>query len=874
MGHGRDTKGDRERRHHVVQERLRTHLAVTSALAEAQTLAEAAPRLLEVVCRGLDWEMGALWRVDSDEQVIRCVDLWHMPGTPLIGFSLATRHAAFAQGEGLPGKVWQDGIPLWVPDIGAHPGQQRGAQAAREDIHAALALPVTAYGEVTGVMEFFSSRVREPDEELMALLTGIGSLVGQFIRHRDAERDVRASEARKSAIVNAAFECIIGLDAHGRVTEFNPAAELTFARPREEAMGLSVTDLLVVDRLDEPHRADIDALLAGQLPRLLGLPTEAIGRRSDGREFPVELAITQIDLPGPPSFTVYLRDVTASRAAQAAMRHLAAIVETTNDAILSKTLGGTILTWNRGAELLYGYAAEEAVGRAAGMLATEEGVDEIADVLSRVGRGQQIDQFETVHVRKDGSTVDVSLTVSPIVDDSGQIVAVSAIARDITEQMRAQAQIEHLAYHDQLTGLPNRSMFHEHLALALARADRHHFGVAVLFIDLDNFKLINDSFGHEAGDALLRDFGARLKSVTRATDIVARQGGDEFLVLVPDLELDGGETIVPRALEVVSAIENKVRSVLETPFLVADTDVHVGLSIGVSIYPIDATDRDELLRNADTAMYIGKGLIENEAAAIEPGKARGRLAMMGDLRRAVERDEFELHFQPIVELESRRLVGAETLVRWRDSEGRLVLPEQFVPLAERSGLIEPMTRRVIEGACRQAREWSDQGADLVVSFNLPPGLWGPSIVEMLLDATGRAGVDPSRMMIEVTESTVMVQPARAAHTLSLLRAHGVQMAIDDFGKGHSSLERLRQLPVSTLKIDRSFVADLPHDRGAAAIVVAIIQLAHSLDLQPLAEGIETQEQLDFLLEHGCDLGQGYLLGHPVPARELELTSRP
>ena len=238
-----------------------------------------------------------------------------MPGTPLVGFSLATRHAAFAQGEGLPGKVWQNGIALWVPDVGVDPGQLRSSQAAREDIHAALALPVTVRGEVTGVMEFFSSRVREPDEELMALLTGIGSLVGQFIRHRDAERDVRASEARKSAIVNAAFECIIGLDAHGSVTEFNPAAELTFARPRDEAMGLSITDLLVVDRLDEAHRADIDALLAGQLPRLLGLPTEAIGRRSDGREFPAELAITQIDLPGPPSFTVYLRDITASRAA-------------------------------------------------------------------------------------------------------------------------------------------------------------------------------------------------------------------------------------------------------------------------------------------------------------------------------------------------------------------------------------------------------------------------------------------------------------------------------------------------------------------------------------------------------------------------------
>jgi EAL domain-containing protein (putative c-di-GMP-specific phosphodiesterase class I) len=256
-----------------------------------------------------------------------------------------------------------------------------------------------------------------------------------------------------------------------------------------------------------------------------------------------------------------------------------------------------------------------------------------------------------------------------------------------------------------------------------------------------------------------------------------------------------------------------------------------------------------------------------------PAHARGRLAMMRDLRRAVEHDEFELHFQPIMELESRRLVGAETLVRWRDANGHLVLPEQFVPLAERSGLIEPITRRVIEGACRQAREWTDAGADILVTFNLPPGLWGPAIVEMLLDATGRAGVEPHRMMIEVTESTVMVQPARAAHTLALLREYGVQLAIDDFGKGHSSLERLRQLPVSTLKIDRSFVSDLPNDRGAAAIVIAIIQLAHSLGLRPLAEGIETPEQLAFLIEHGCDLGQGYLLGRPVPAREMELSGR-
>ena len=863
-----DSTGVDGERLQQARQRLHVHLEITRILGEAVSLADAAPRVLEQICRGLGWDLAAIWRVDREAGVLRCVDLWHAPGTPLIGFSLATRHAAFQPGEGLPGIVWEEGAPRWVPDIGGRQSGSRAAPAAREGVRSALGLPLLMRGETIGVLELFSSRAARPDEDAMQLLAAVASLIAQFIRRRGAERDLRDSEARTSAIVNAALDPIIGIDGSGHITEFNPAAEMAFGRRRDEVLGMELRELLVPDERGEPGSNIVDRMLSGAEPEPLGRVVEAVGVDASGREFPVELAVAQVDVPGAPSFSVFLRDVTESRRAQEAVRRLAAIVETTGDAILSKSLDGTILTWNRGAELLYGYTAEEAIGQPVAMLAPPDRVEEIGEILRRVTAGERIDGLETVRRRKDGSLVDVALTVSPLERHDGTVAGASVIARDITERRRSAEQIAHLAYHDQLTGLPNRTMFHEHLETALARADRHRLAVAVLFIDLDNFKLVNDSFGHEAGDELLRDFGERLTSVTRATDVVARQGGDEFLVLVPDLEIDGGG-IEPRALEVVASIEQKVRSVLETPFRVSGTEVHVGLSIGVSIYPIDATDREQLLRNADTAMYIGKGRLERDVSA-EPEHARGRLEMLRELRRAVEQHEFELHYQPIVELDSRRLVGVEALVRWRDPRGELVLPEAFIPLAERSGLIEPITREVIDGACRQARRWADRGADMIVTFNLPPGLWSPGMVETLLESARHAGIEADRMMIEVTESTAMVQPARAASTVRLLRKHGIRLAIDDFGTGHSSLGRLRDLPVSTLKIDRSFVADLPRDRGSAAIVTAIIQLAHSLGVQPLAEGIETQEQLDFLIAQGCRLGQGYLLGRPAPADDIDL----
>jgi diguanylate cyclase (GGDEF)-like protein len=415
-------------------------------------------------------------------------------------------------------------------------------------------------------------------------------------------------------------------------------------------------------------------------------------------------------------------------------------------------------------------------------------------------------------------------------------------------------------------------MFQEHLDVALARAARGGLGVAVLFIDLDDFKLVNDSFGHEQGDRLLRDFGTRLRAVTRATDIVARQGGDEFLVLVPDLELSDGPGIEPRAMEVVQSIETKVRSVLDAPFSVAGSDVNLGLSIGVSIYPIDARDRHELLRNADTAMYIGKGR-GRPSMHRESADARGRLATIQRLRRAIDRDELVLYHQPLVELATGRVLGAEALLRWNDPSIGTVTPADFIPLAEHSGLIEPITNWVVAAVCRQAHEWDEQGHELLQSFNLPPSLWTPSMIARVIATAKAEDVPTERLMIEITESTAMVQPGRVAQVLASIRSSGLRLAIDDFGSGYSSLSRLRQMPVEILKIDRSFVADLPGDAGAAAIVTTIIDLARSLGIRSLAEGIETEEQRLFLLDRGCELGQGFLLGRPAPAGELDVRPR-
>jgi diguanylate cyclase (GGDEF)-like protein/PAS domain S-box-containing protein len=485
-------------------------------------------------------------------------------------------------------------------------------------------------------------------------------------------------------------------------------------------------------------------------------------------------------------------------------------------------------------------------------------------------RGEGGDVADYRMVRPDGRVVWVRDRAYAVRDDEGRMLWEHGLLFDVTELKEAEARVAHLAYHDSLTGLANRQLFEETLVLAVERAKRSHSIVAVVYFDLDNFKLVNDSLGHHAGDLLLVDLAERLRRCTRDTDLVSRQGGDEFLMLLGDLELDTAD-------DTIRMVAERIEEAMHEPFELQGTEFHARGSSGISVFPRDAHDAADLMRNADIAMYRAKRLEPGGHVffAADEDDAMERLSFSSRLRQAVQNENWVLHYQPVVDLADRRVVGAEALIRWKDATGGIVPPGEFIPVAEELGLIEAIGDWVVDAVARQQREWRDTGLELDVSFNLSPRqLWTPRLAERLLSILSDAGVDPSTLTAEITESTAMADPDRTHRVLRDLHSWGLRLAIDDFGTGYSSLARLKHMPVDVLKIDREFIRDVDRDVRLAGMVRAMIQVAQSLDLIPLAEGVETEGEYVFLRSNGCRLAQGFWFAHPVPAEELaELVGR-
>ena len=446
---------------------------------------------------------------------------------------------------------------------------------------------------------------------------------------------------------------------------------------------------------------------------------------------------------------------------------------------------------------------------------------------------------------------------------AGEVVGILASGEDITERLRAEQEISRLAYYDPLTGLPNRAQLDAELRRCVNRCGRSGRAVALLLVDLDNFKLVNDSFGHGAGDRLLRRIAGRLRGVEGEAGMLARLGGDEFLLLLPELEGDAEAAARDAADEVAAR--------LAEPFRVSGAVFHVHASIGISLYPEDAQAPVELLQHADMAMYQskGRGRAASTVYAQVAHDPLERLSLPARLRRAIAGDELVLYYQPIVELQTGRLASMEALLRWNDPDRGLVFPDEFIPAAEEMSLLEPIGDWVIGAIAQQMLEWREQGLEPHVSFNVSPRqLHRPDFGLELAARLEELHIDPAWLTMELTESATLREPERIGPILRELDEGGLRLAIDDFGAGWSSLSRLRLLPVHTLKIDRSFMREIPEDPEAGAIVDAVIALADALGMDTVAEGVETRVQALFLAAQGCRLAQGRYFGDPVPAPQL------
>jgi diguanylate cyclase (GGDEF)-like protein/PAS domain S-box-containing protein len=570
-----------------------------------------------------------------------------------------------------------------------------------------------------------------------------------------------------------------------------------------------------------------------------------------------------IEMNGKQLVLTLFKDITDRKRLEEERARLAAIVESSDDAIIATDPHGCVVTWNDGAHRMLGYSAEEMRGGELCQLAPAERRDE----MHRLQQGVLVDgmmiHFDTIYLKNDGTEINVSLTISPIRNRDGSIAGTACIARDVTERTRMEETIKHQAQHDPLTDLPNRKLFMDFLNLELAQARRNRKNLAVLFLDLDRFKQINDTLGHKAGDLLLQAVAQRLKRCVRESDTVARIGGDEFNVLMPDLS----------QTDDVGTVVRKIMGVFGTPFLLDNVEVPATTSVGISMFPADGQSSEELVQKADSAMYVAKQANGNSYQFYNDeinSRTVRRQSMERLLREAVQNGELELLFQPQVRVDSGSMVGAEALLRWRHPEQGLLLPEQFLPVAEETGVIIPIGEWVIRKACAQMKSWQQKGFAFTVTVNLSNRQFHqPNLPELTAAALEESGLSPQALELDVTERSIMDDADSSIRTMRRLSELGVSLCVDDFGVGSSSLQWIRQLPIAKLKIDRSFMKEMLTDPDGLAVVSAVICMSHNLKFKVNAVGVESEQQLALIRSYGCDEMQGDLISRPLPADELE-----
>jgi diguanylate cyclase (GGDEF)-like protein/PAS domain S-box-containing protein len=672
--------------------------------------------------------------------------------------------------------------------------------------------------------------------------------------NRELEQRVEERAAELDRIVRLSRDLLCILSPGGRLKSVNPAFT--------EILGYSEQELLSRPFLEFVHPDDVQRTQAEFFLNQQDRDYEIIDfenrwRRSDGsyRYLQWRVVASEDLLYG------VARDVTEQKRLERKLHQAAAVFENTTESVVVTDPNANVLAVNRAFTEITGYQPHEVLGNTPRLWRSQRHDAAYYQAMwaSVLETGEW--RGEIWNRRKNGDVFPALLTINSVRDEAGGVVNYIAIMTDISALKSTQERFEHLAHHDPLTDLPNRLLFNARLEHALERARREKQRVAVMFIDLDDFKSVNDILGHPVGDELLQEAAQRLSDQLRKQDTVARLAGDEFGVILEELEY----------AEDAVQVAKKLLTAFDVPVRVGTHELHVTISVGISIFPGDGENATALVKNADAAMFRSKREGRNRCSLYTPELTTSvaeRIQIENDLRKAVKREEFVLYYQPQYETASGALMGAEALVRWNHAEQGLILPDQFIPVAEESGLIAVLGEQVLRMACVQLQEWRAMGFDVKhVGVNVAGKqiLQAEGLVATVERVLADTGLPPEMLELEILESFIMEQADQSIATLQQLRDLGVSLAIDDFGTGHSSLSYLKMFPIDRLKIDRSFISDIPSDPNDVAITRAILEMARNLELRVVAEGVETDAQLDFLRREGCDEVQGYYFNRPLPA---------
>jgi diguanylate cyclase (GGDEF)-like protein/PAS domain S-box-containing protein len=836
--------------------------AVSAAAAAAATVAEALEACVEGVCRWTGWPIGHVFLAGARPgDPLTSSGVWYLADPARYeGFRAATEATSLPPGVGLPGRVLASGMPAWITTVTTDPNFPRAAAAEEIGLRGAFSFPVPVAGGCFAVVECFSLQNVTPDPRLLEVTAHVGRQVGRVVHSMQTEEALRESEMRFRSVAESASDAIVAADRHGNVVSWNAGAESIFGYSEDEVVGRSLS-LLMPERFRAMHEAGL-ARVAEHGPsasQIMGSTAEVVGLRKDGREFPLELSLATWDTPSGRFFSGIIRDITERKKAENKIR---ALLETAPDPIVEVADDGRVVLANARVDELFGYERSEIVGRPVENLFARRSREHAADRFRAALRGVDSPGAAGIELRaerKDGTEFPVDVTFSRLATEDG--VVVTSIIRDVTERKTFEAQLKQLADHDALTGMFNRRRFEEELTEYVDHAARYKEEGAVLLLDLDRFKDVNDTYGHKAGDIVIREAGRILAERIRKSDVVARLGGDEFAVL---LKKAGREEAAAVARAVVEALRaTQVR--LETK------DVTVTTSIGIATFGDDEPVVEELMVCADLAMYVAKDGGGNRYEFASGGSEQlagmqARLSAIDEIRRALDdEDRFVLYCQPIYDLRNERVSQYELLIRLRGDDGELVPPAAFIPTAERFGLIQEIDRLVI----RRAIELLQVHRGLRLEVNLSGrSIVDPDLPDFIERRIAEAGIDPSGLVFEITETAAIANMQEARAFADRLTALGCRFALDDFGAGFSSFYYLKYLPLDYLKIDGDFVRGLTTSSVDQAVVKSMVDIARALGLATIAEFVEAAETAQLLQAKGVDYSQGYYHGVPRPVDEV------